>query len=268
MTHGIMEIRKPMKDSSNRKTTTADSFGESAEGYLSSKTHREGDDLELLASWCDEASWALDIATGAGHTAGALMEADIPNVVAADASHSMVSTSVDSFPGVAGVVADAERLPFPADTFDAMTCRIAAHHFPEPETFVGEVSRVLRPGGIFALEDNVAPDDDTLDTFLNRFEEMRDPTHIKSYRVSTWHQWLVNAGFTVEKTEHLMKRIYFQAWVDRISSLDAEEKEKVHQFIAEAPERVLDFFEVTFENGDVESFGSLKALIRARNISE
>lgn len=192
------------------------------------------------------------------------MDAGIPNVVASDASHSMVATSVDSFPGVVGVVADAERLPFPTATFDAVTCRIAAHHFPEPETFVGEVSRVLRPGGVFALEDNVAPEDDTLDSFLNRFEEMRDPTHVESYRTSTWHQWLENAGFAIEETEYLMKRIYFQAWVDRISSLDAEDKEKVHQVLAEAPEAVLDFFDVRFEKGNVESFGSLKALVRAK----
>lgn len=257
-----------MENTSNRKTVTANSFGASAEGYLSSKTHGEGEDLELLTFWCDDASWALDIATGAGHSAGALVDAAIPNVVASDASHSMVATSVDSFPGVTGVVADAERLPFQTETFDAVTCRIAAHHFPEPEAFVSEVSRVLRPGGVFAFEDNVAPEDDTLDSFLNRFEEMRDPTHVESYRTSTWHRWMESAGFSVEETEHVMKQIDFHAWVDRVHSLDTEDKEKVHQFLAEAPETVLDFFDVQFENGEVESFDSLKALIRARKSCE
>lgn len=257
-----------MEDSSNQKTATADSFGASVEGYLSSKTHSKGEDLELLASWCDEASWALDVATGAGHTAGAVVDAGVPNVVASDASHSMAATSVESFPGVNGVVADAERLPFSTDTFDAVTCRIAAHHFPEPETFVDEVSRILRPDGVFALEDNVSPEDNSLGSFLNRFEEMRDPTHVESYRTSTWHQWMENAGFAIEETDHLMKRIYFQAWVGRINSLDANDKERVHQFLAEAPDTVHDFFEVEVENGEVESFGSLKALIRARKTPE
>ena len=257
-----------MKDGTNRKAATADSFGASADGYLRSKTHREGDDLERLAAWCDGSSWALDVATGAGHTAGALVDAGIPNVVASDASPSMVATSVDSFPGVVGVVADAERLPFPPETFDAVTCRIAAHHFPAPETFVEEVSRVLRPEGVFALEDNVAPEDDTLDTFLNHVEEMRDPTHVESYRTSTWHQWMENTGFVVEETEHLVKRIDFRAWVDRIHSLDAERKAQVRRTFAEAPETVLEFFDVRFENGEVESFGSPKALIRARKSPE
>ncbi|AXG05426.1 class I SAM-dependent methyltransferase [Haloplanus rubicundus] len=257
-----------MEDGANRKTATADSFGASADGYLSSTTHREGADLERLASWCDEASWALDVATGAGHTAGALVDTGVPNVVAADASHSMVATSVDSFPGVAGVVADAERLPFPAETFDAVTCRIAAHHFPDPETFLDEVSRVLRPGGVFAFEDNVVPDDDTLGSFLNRVEEMRDPTHVESYRTSTWHRWMENTGFAVAETAHLVKRLDVQAWIDRIHSLDAEEGARVRRTLAEAPEPVLDFFDVRFEDGAVESFGSPKALIRARKPSE
>jgi len=257
-----------MEDGTNRKAATADSFGASAEGYLRSNTHREGEDLELLAAWCDEASWALDVATGAGHTAGALVDAGIPNVVASDASHSMVATSVDSFPGVVGVVADAERLPFPPETFDAVTCRIAAHHFPDPETFVNEVSRVLRPEGVFALEDNVVPDDDTLGSFLNHVEELRDPTHVESYRTSTWHRWMENSGFAVAETEQLVKRIDFQAWIDRIRSLDAEQKMRVRRTVAGAPETVLDFFDVRFEDGEIESFGSPKALIRARNPPE
>jgi ubiquinone/menaquinone biosynthesis C-methylase UbiE len=257
-----------MEDGANRKTVTADSFGASAERYLRSNTHREGADLERLASWCDEASWALDVATGAGHTAGALVDTGVPNVVAADASHSMVATSVDSFPGVAGVVADAERLPFPAETFDAVTCRIAAHHFPDPETFVEEVSRVLRPGGVFAFQDNVVPADDTLGSFLNRVEQMRDPTHVESYRTSTWHRWMENAGFAVAETAYLVKRLNVQAWIDRIHSLDAEERARVRRTWAEAPQSVLDFFDVRFEDGAVESFGSPKALIRARKPSE
>lgn len=179
-----------MDERSNQKSATADSFGESADGYLDSNTHREGEDLELLASWCDDATRALDVATGVGHTAGALVDAGIPDVVASDASPSMVATSVDSFPGARGVVADAERLPFATDAFDAVTCRIAAHHFPDPEAFVGEVARILRPGGTFALEDNVTPEDEALDSFLDRLEELRDPTHVRSYRTSTWQQWL------------------------------------------------------------------------------
>ena len=252
-----------MDEDSARKSATAASFGASADGYLGSRTHSEGADLDRLAAWCEGATRALDVATGAGHTAGALAEAGVGEVIALDASPSMVALSVESFPGVEGVGGDAERLPFAADTFDAVTCRIAAHHFPDPEAFLAEVARVVRPGGIFALEDNVAPEDEGLASFLNRLEGVRDPTHVRSYTTSTWHGWLEAAGFAVRETDHLVKRLEAEPWIARMSSLDAADRERVRQFLEDAPEEAGEFFEFRYENGDVHSFGSLKALIHA-----
>lgn len=251
-----------MDDHSTRKSATARSFGDSADGYRVSEMHAEGADLETLAAWCEGSTRALDVATGAGHTAGALVKAGVPTVVAADASPSMVATARESFPAVRGVVADAERLPFAADSFDAVTCRIAAHHFPAPEAFVGEVARVLRPGGTFALEDNVAPEDDALDAFVNDLEQMRDPTHFRSHKTSTWQEWLSAAGFDVAETDHLMKPLQYEPWVQRIGALDDDDRAAVHRHLLDTSDEAAEFFDVEYdEDGAVTSFGSLKALI-------
>lgn len=253
-----------MDDPSRRKTATADSFDESAAGYRDSEMHREGADLDRLAAWCEGAATALDIATGAGHTAGALEAVGIPLVVAADAAPSMVATAEGAYPGVAGVVADAERLPFADGSFEAVTCRIAAHHFPEPAAFVGEVARVLSPGGTLAFEDNVAPEDDELEAFLNHLEAMRDPTHVRSHRTTTWTEWFREAGFAIEETTHLMKPIEYEPWVNRIEALDAADRNAVHRFLREAPEAAIEFFDIEYRDDTVQSFGSLKGLLRAR----
>ncbi len=255
-----------MADPSGRKAATAESFGEATEGYTESRMHREGRDLDRLASWCADRAVALDIATGAGHTAGALREAGVDRIVASDASPAMVSTAVDSYPAVIGVVADAERLPFGDGTFDAVTCRIAAHHFPDPRTFVKEVARVLQPGGVFAFEDNVAPEDDDLARYLNRLEAMRDPTHVESYKLSTWERWLREAEFAVEERQQMMKPIEYDPWVNRIDALDAEDRSEVHRFLLEAPGEAVDFFEIAAGEEGVETFGSLKGLIRATRV--
>ena len=47
----------------------------------------------------------------------------------------------------------AESFPYADSAFDLVTCRVAAHHFSDPGTFVREAARVLMPGGVFLLID-------------------------------------------------------------------------------------------------------------------
>jgi len=54
-------------------------------------------------------------------------------------------------PDIAWVQADAATSPFPADSFDFITCQHAFHHVRGKEAMLQEVLRVLRPGGRFVL---------------------------------------------------------------------------------------------------------------------
>ncbi|EFW92179.1 hypothetical protein ZOD2009_11900 [Haladaptatus paucihalophilus DX253] len=245
-------------DDIERKRATTDSFGSVADAYLDSDVHRTGADLELLASWCDDAACALDIACGAGHTAGALAET-VPTVVAADATPAMVETATDAFP-VSGAVADAERLPFPDEIFDAVTCRIAAHHFPNPELFVAEVARVLTPGGVLAFEDNIVPEDDALAAFYNRFERLRDSTHGEAYSAAQWRDCIGEVGLSVDELTTMRKSLDYKSWAERTDpGEDAREEldELVRTPEAEA------VYDVTIEDGTVTEFSNEKVLIRA-----
>ncbi|MFC7231696.1 class I SAM-dependent methyltransferase [Saliphagus sp. GCM10025308] len=164
-----------------------------------------------------------------------------------------------------GAVVDAERLPFARDAFDAATCRIAAHHFPNPTAFVNEASRVLESGGTLALEDNVAPPDPTLGEFINRVERLRDPTHVESYTVEQWHEWLREAGFALEETVQLRKQLEFESWADG-QSCTGEERKRVERTLREATDEAAETFDIRVEDGRVVSFAPCKALIRARRL--
>ena len=48
-------------------------------------------------------------------------------------------------------VASADRLPFPADTFDAVVCRFGVMFFPSPAEGVREMVRVIKPGRELSL---------------------------------------------------------------------------------------------------------------------
>ena len=53
--------------------------------------------------------------------------------------------TVDPAPGMqADVIAPAEDLPFADASFDAVACRVAAHHFADVLAAVKEMARVAR----------------------------------------------------------------------------------------------------------------------------
>jgi len=134
-------------------------FGRSAAAYASSDVHARGDSLAILVDLVQpEPTWsALDVATGAGHTALAFAP-HVASVIATDLTPEMLGqtgrlaaerglANLETRPG------DAERLPFPDASFDALTCCSGVHWFDQ-EAFFGELHRVLRPGAWVGLYDH------------------------------------------------------------------------------------------------------------------
>ena len=52
------------------------------------------------------------------------------------------------------VVGDCEKMPFEDSSFDIVINSQSFHHYPDPQAFFNEVSRVLKPGGMLVLRDN------------------------------------------------------------------------------------------------------------------
>jgi ubiquinone/menaquinone biosynthesis C-methylase UbiE len=111
--------------------------------------------------------------------------------------------------------ADAENLPFEGEVFDLVTCRIAPHHFPDCARFVCEGARVLKPGGMLLVQDHVLPENEQAARYLDRFEKLRDPSHIRTYRQSEWIGMFRDAGLEVEHLERVSKTHRFIAWAER-----------------------------------------------------
>jgi SAM-dependent methyltransferase len=208
-------------------------FGAHAAAYATSHVHAKGASLgrvvELVAP---QKSWrVLDIATGAGHTALAFAP-HVAHVIASDITDEMLAEArkLATDKGVANLEtarADAEALPFPDASFDLVTSRIAPHHFPDPARFVREVVRVLKPGGTFALVDNIAPDVESTPGFTpaelddaagsyNAFEKLRDPSHARCLGMAEWAGLMRAAGLGVEHKERIPKDMEFDPWAVRL----------------------------------------------------
>jgi len=101
----------------------------------------------------------LDVAAGRGASAITLAKRFGCEVVGIDYSQRSVETAKRQARDrglsekVAFHCADAEQLPFPSGSFDAIICECALCTFPNKQAAATELARVLRVGGRFGLSD-------------------------------------------------------------------------------------------------------------------
>jgi ubiquinone/menaquinone biosynthesis C-methylase UbiE len=94
---------------------------------------------------------ALDVACGTGMSTVALAEHAL-HAIGLDASAEMLQAARRDAP-VSYLLGNAERLPFPPGTIDAVTCCSGVHWFDQTK-FFAELHRVLRPQGWVGLYDH------------------------------------------------------------------------------------------------------------------
>jgi demethylmenaquinone methyltransferase/2-methoxy-6-polyprenyl-1,4-benzoquinol methylase len=88
----------------------------------------------------------LDVAAGTGTSSAALAKTGA-TVVAVDFSPGMIAEGRKRHPKIEFVEANAEKLPFGDDEFDAVTVSFGLRNVEHPKVALAEMYRVLRPGG-------------------------------------------------------------------------------------------------------------------------
>jgi SAM-dependent methyltransferase len=81
--------------------------------------------------------------------------------IGVDLSEENVRIATDRFGDTEGLefrIGSADNLPFDDESFDAVLNVEASHLYPDMSRFLGEVARVLRPGGLFLYTDLFWPD--------------------------------------------------------------------------------------------------------------
>jgi SAM-dependent methyltransferase len=93
----------------------------------------------------------LDAATGPGVVAFRAATRGASSVVGVDLAPEMVRLASAAYPSVEFREADAEDLPLPDRSFDAVVSNFGIGHFPRPERALAEFVRVARRGGALAV---------------------------------------------------------------------------------------------------------------------
>ena len=207
-----------IKDSVKRQ------FGPVAANYATSNVHVAGPDLlaMLAAAGLRGGERVLDAGCGAGHTALAFA-AGAAEVIAVDLTEAMLAqgrklAATRGLSNISFKRGDVEKLPFADSSFDIVTSRYSAHHYPHPHTALREFARVLKPGGMLLLADVVAPDSPAHDTFLNTIELLRDPSHVRDHTIGQWLHMAQAAGLAAELVGQWPLRLEFESWVARMNT--------------------------------------------------
>jgi ubiquinone/menaquinone biosynthesis C-methylase UbiE len=223
-----------------------DSFSRVAANYTRSTFHASSERLQEVLDLAQPrpGDLALDVATGTGNTAFALAPY-VRRVVGLDLTREMLDharriAAEREIVNADWVIGDAERLPFPNDTFDVYVVRAAPHHFPNIDAFLREALRVLKPGRDAAFID-CAPPLPARDV-LHEVEMRRDPSHILSLTVDEWVASLEHAGFEVESAMARELDWNYEEWMSNmavapalsaelagiIESAEAQAREQLH----------------------------------------
>jgi len=231
------------------KESVQSQFNQAAANYSTSPIHATGPDLlemvkaaQLLGN-----EKVLDAGCGTGHTA-LTFAPHVAEVIALDLAESMLAQGrkLANERGIANIDfrrGDVERLPFADGSFDVITTRYSAHHWPHLLNALREFRRVLRPNGRLLIDDIVSWDDYILDTHLQTIELLRDPSHVRDHTPKQWIDLLDEAGFDSELAHSWEVAIDFASWIQRINT-PAQHAAMIRTLLAEAPVEVKVAFKV------------------------
>ena len=127
----------------------------------------------------------------------------------------------------------------------------------------GREEDVARPDGRIGIIDSTVPSDPSLDAFLNGVEKVRDPSHVRSYRVEEWLEFLAGAGLLLHQAASIWKTHDFPDWVARTDRPKAVQWEIETIFLSSFP-LARETFRIRSERDRVVSYSDEKAIFVAR----
>lgn len=144
----------------------------------------------------------LDLGCGNGNLTKIISAATSADLYGLDLSVQMVQEATARLQGRAAfTTGNAENLPYENGRFDAVVCNASFHHYTKPHKVIGEIKRVLKPGGVFILGDPTAPF--FILKLLNWILQFRDSGDAHIYGQKEITSMLAQEGFLIDNWKQL-----------------------------------------------------------------
>ncbi len=218
------------QESETPQSRTRRLFGSKSEDYSTSSLLKDRQNLQLVIKMAGITGRGrvLDVATGTGFMAMAVADTGA-EVIATDFTLAMLEKSrefLGNRENVSLSLADADCLPFPADVFDVVTCRVSVHHFANPQTAFNEMARVCKPGGRVLIMDVTSSEDEAKSRLHNKMGKLRDPSEVWQWRPSDLERMLIDAGLSVSEVKLWPHVMAFEEWI-HLGGADEETAEQL-----------------------------------------
>ncbi|MFK5924407.1 MAG: class I SAM-dependent methyltransferase [Verrucomicrobiota bacterium] len=251
----IGSVGKEFMELDDKQRAAQEQFGKQSSCYGKGHILADVSDVEeaLARTTLSPGASALDVATGAGHTALYLAGNGL-EVTACDVARAMLDRTAEAA-GELGLEINlqqhvAEVFPYQDDFFDLVTCRVAGHHFSDVKDFVNESARVLKPGGWFLLIDGSVPDDEAVaEAWTHQVEKLRDPSHGRFLRQGEWSELCAGAGLSVISSELQAMKMPDLDWYFEAANTAEENRVKVRDLVRNAPQQARRVFSLAEEGG-------------------
>lgn len=245
-----------------------DQFRRVAERYAKSRAHSDKRFLARMVAFARprKGERVLDVATGPGFVGVEFARKGV-EVVGTDITREMLSHARELRKRngvlVEFVLAEASHQPFRYETFDLAVSRLAFHHMKDPAGVVGSMRLLVKPGGRVVVADLVVSEDDRVADFHNKFERLRDPSHVKSLKLSEWKRIFQEWGLRLDRVTLSKVRLEVGEWANRAGFPEGRIQELI-DMLEMAPVEVKRSIRVLHRNGLVFFLNTRAILVGTR----
>lgn len=151
----------------------------------------------------------LEVGCGTGHWLE-ILNVHGMQLTGLDASAQMLARAKARLPGIKFIRGRAERLPWPAESFDMVFCVNALHHFADKLAFLAEARRILRPGGMMltvGLDPHSGVDHWYIYDYFERSAEIDKQRYLASSSIRESMKMVGFQDCETQEVEHLIARI-------------------------------------------------------------
>ena len=210
----------PVGKSGRRLAAARDQFRRVAEMYAKSRAHSDKRFLSRIVAFArpQKGERVLDVATGPGFVGVEFAKKGV-GVVGTDITMEMLTHAKElrrrNRAMMELVLAEASHQPFRGETFDIAVSRLAFHHMKEPAKAVESMKSLVKPGGRIVVADLVVSENDGVAHFHNSFERFRDPSHVRTLKLTEWKTIFRDLGLRLEQVGLSKVRLEVVEWAKR-----------------------------------------------------